>query len=142
MGGTVTAPTSFGKPKKSFSVKKRRTLFSVLGQITDRDMQLLLQLYEHKVLITHQVYELSPLITVPGSVCPSCTTEECWTGSVHPGVPAPSPTTTSSMTAAPNSWPDTSGAGTQLGSIGNGLKRTSATCVGRLYNGPGRNRRR
>jgi predicted transcriptional regulator len=58
MGGTVTAPTSFGKPKKSSSVKKRRTLFSVLGQITDRDMQLLLQLYEHKVLTTHQVYEL------------------------------------------------------------------------------------
>jgi predicted transcriptional regulator len=57
MGGTVTAPTSFGKPKKSSSVK-RRTLFSVLGQITDRDMQLLLQLYEHKVLTTHQVYEL------------------------------------------------------------------------------------
>jgi predicted transcriptional regulator len=58
MGSLVTAPTSFGKPKKFSSVKKRRTLFSVLGQITDRDMQLLLQLYEHKVLTTHQVYEL------------------------------------------------------------------------------------
>lgn len=57
MGGTCNAPTSFGKPKKSSSVK-RRTLFSILGQITDRDMQLLLQLYEHKVLTTHQVYEL------------------------------------------------------------------------------------
>lgn len=57
MGGTVNAPTSFGKPK-NYSSGRRRNLFSILGQITDRDMEILLQLYEHKVLTTHQVYEL------------------------------------------------------------------------------------
>jgi len=59
MGGSVGAPTPFGRPKKkSSSGTRRRNLYSILGQITDRDMQLLLQLYEHKILTTHQVHEL------------------------------------------------------------------------------------
>src|SRR5918996_630348 len=59
MGGSVGAPTPFGRPKKmSSSGKRRRNLYSILGQITDRDMQLLLHLYEHRVLTTHQVHEL------------------------------------------------------------------------------------
>src|SRR5918996_3723607 len=59
MGGSVGAPTPFGRQKKKSSSGKRRTnLYSILSQITDRDMQLLLQLYEHKILTTHQVQEL------------------------------------------------------------------------------------
>lgn len=57
MGGSIGAPTPFGRPKKKSSSGRRRNLYSILGQITDRDMQLLLQLYEHKVLTTHQVHE-------------------------------------------------------------------------------------
>jgi len=58
MGGPISAPTPFRKPKKNSSRRRRRNLYSILGQITDRDMQLLLQLYEHKVLTTHQIHEL------------------------------------------------------------------------------------
>ena len=59
MSGSASAPTPFGRPKKkSSSGRRRRNLYSILGQITDRDMQLLLQLYEHKILTTHQVHEL------------------------------------------------------------------------------------
>jgi hypothetical protein len=57
MGGSVGTPTPFGKPKRN-SRRRRRNLYSILGQITQRDSQLLLQLYEHKVLTTHQVHEL------------------------------------------------------------------------------------
>jgi hypothetical protein len=57
MGGSIGAPTPFGKPKSSPS-RRRRNLYSVLGQITERDMQLLLQLYEHKVLTTHHIHDL------------------------------------------------------------------------------------
>src|SRR5919106_1976841 len=59
MGGSVGAPTPFGRPKKSSSGRRRRrNLYSILGQITDRDIQLVLQLYEHKILTTHHVHEL------------------------------------------------------------------------------------
>lgn len=58
MGGSVGAPTPFGGQKKKSSSGRRRNTYSILGQITDRDMQLLLQLYEHKILTTHQVHEL------------------------------------------------------------------------------------
>lgn len=59
MGGPIGPTTPFGRPKKkSSSGKRRRNLYSILGQITDRDMQLLLHLYEHKVLTTHQAHEL------------------------------------------------------------------------------------
>src|SRR5919106_5697360 len=59
MGGSGGPPTPFGRQKKkSSSGKRRRNLYSILGQITDRDMQLLLQLYEHKILTSHQVHEL------------------------------------------------------------------------------------
>jgi predicted transcriptional regulator len=57
MAGSITAPTSFRRSKKS-SPSGRRTHFSILGGITDRDTQILLQLYEHKVLTTEQIYEL------------------------------------------------------------------------------------
>lgn len=58
MDGSVGAATPFGRPKKKRSSGRRTNLYSILGQITDRDMQLLLRLYEHKILTTHQVHEL------------------------------------------------------------------------------------
>jgi len=58
MGGSIRAPTRFGGPKKKSPSGRRRNLYSILGQITDRDMRLLFQLYEHKILTTHQVHEL------------------------------------------------------------------------------------
>jgi Replication-relaxation len=58
MGGSIGAQTPFGRPKKKSSSGRKRNLHSILGQITDRDMELLLQLYEHKILTTHQVHEL------------------------------------------------------------------------------------
>lgn len=59
MSGSASAPTPFGRPKKSSSGRRRRrNLYSILGQITDRDIQLVLQLYEHKILTTHHVHEL------------------------------------------------------------------------------------
>jgi hypothetical protein len=60
MGDPIGTPTPFGrqKKKKSSSGKRRTNFYSILGQITDRDMQLFLQLYEHKILTTHQVHEV------------------------------------------------------------------------------------
>jgi len=43
MGGTVNAPTSFGKSRSSSG---KRILYSLLEGITDRDMDLCLHLYE------------------------------------------------------------------------------------------------
>ena len=57
MVGSVNAPTPFGRSKKR-SPSGRRTHFSILGSITDRDMEILLHLYEHKVLTTDQLHEL------------------------------------------------------------------------------------
>src|SRR2546428_4967098 len=56
MGGSLNAPTSFGKSNRSSSDK--RFLYSLLERTTDRDMDLCLHLYEHHVLTTYQAFEL------------------------------------------------------------------------------------
>lgn len=55
MAGSVNAPTSFGRSRSSSG---KRILYSLLGGITDRDMDLCLHLYEHHVLTTQQAFEL------------------------------------------------------------------------------------
>jgi hypothetical protein len=56
MGGSVNPPTPYGRRKNSR--RKREPIHQILGMITDRDTEICLDLYEHKALTTHQLFEL------------------------------------------------------------------------------------
>ena len=56
MGGSVNSPTPYGKKRSTY--RKRESIHEILGMVTDRDIEICLDLYEHKTLTTHQLFEL------------------------------------------------------------------------------------